>query len=416
MRRCRRLAAVGLVGLVALGAVACDDDGDTGAGPPRTATPAEPGGASTTPSSEAGSSVPAGTPDLEAVAIALTPVAAIDTPTALAVRTGDDALYVTEQAGRVLAVRDGEVDPEPVLDLSDQVTAGGEQGLLGLAFSTDGDRLYVHYSNVDGDTRVDEYEMGGRAADASSRRALLAVDQPQANHNGGQLSFGPDGLLYLGLGDGGGGGDTGPGHAPGGNGQSLDTLLGKILRIDPRPAGGDAYTVPADNPFADGGGRPEIYAYGLRNPWRFSFDRETGDLWIGDVGQNAWEEIDHVPAGEGAGANFGWPRLEGSQPFDGEAPAGAIGPVFEYPNPDQGCSVTGGYVYRGSAIPELVGAYVFADYCTAELRALVVADGELATEASLGVTSATVASFGEDDDGELYVLSQEAGLLRIDPA
>jgi glucose/arabinose dehydrogenase len=305
-----------------------------------------------------------------------------------------------------------------VLDLTGQVTGGSEQGLLGIEFSPDGTLLYAHYTNVDGDTRVDEYAMTDGTADAASRRELLAVEQPQANHNGGQLAFGPDGLLYIGLGDGGGGGDTGDGHAPGGNGQSLDTLLGKILRIDPRPSGGDPYTIPADNPFAGGGGRPEIWAYGLRNPWRFSFDRETDDLWIGDVGQNAWEEVDYSPAGAGAGAgaNYGWARLEGAHPFSGDAPPDAVAPIFEYPNPDQGCSVTGGFVYRGARIPDLQGAYVFADYCQGDLRALRQEDGQLVVERSLGVNAANVASFGQDRDGELYVLSQGNGLLRIDPA
>jgi len=343
-------------------------------------------------------------------------VADVEDPTAMAVREGDTALYVAEQAGRIVAVRDGVLDATPVLDLSGQVRAGGERGLLGIAFSPDGASLYAHYTNLDGDTRVDEYTMTAGVADPASRRELLALEQPQANHNGGQLAFGPDDLLYIGLGDGGGGGDTGDGHAPGGNGQSLDTLLGKILRIDPRPSGSDPYTIPADNPFAGGGGRPEIWAYGLRNPWRFSFDRETDDLWIGDVGQNAWEEIDYSPVGAAAGANYGWARLEGTQPFNGEAPPDAVAPIFEYANPDQGCSVTGGFVYRGARIPDLQGAYVFADYCQGDLRALRQENGQLVVERALDVNAANVAAFGQDQDGELYVLSQGDGVLRIDPA
>ena len=388
---------------------ACDDSSgnDEGSQPetrPATTAPANSGPPSTVAA------------DLNAAAVTLTPVADVEDPTAMAVREGDTALYVAEQAGRIVAVRDGVLDATPVLDLSGQVRAGGERGLLGIAFSPDGASLYAHYTNLDGDTRVDEYTMTAGVADPASRRELLALEQPQANHNGGQLAFGPDDLLYIGLGDGGGGGDTGDGHAPGGNGQSLDTLLGKILRIDPRPSGSDPYTIPADNPFAGGGGRPEIWAYGLRNPWRFSFDRETDDLWIGDVGQNAREEIDYSPVGAATGANYGWARLEGTQPFNGEAPPDAVAPIFEYANPDQGCSVTGGFVYRGARIPDLQGAYVFADYCQGDLRALRQENGQVVVERALDVNAANVAAFGQDQDGELYVLSQGDGVLRIDPA
>ncbi|MCZ7525056.1 MAG: PQQ-dependent sugar dehydrogenase [Acidimicrobiia bacterium] len=220
-------------------------------------------------------------------------------------------------------------------------------------------------------------------------------------------------MLYLGLGDGGGAGDEGRGHAPGGNGQSLGTLLGKILRLDPRAAGSGPYAVPADNPFVGvEGARPEIWVYGLRNPWRFSFDRATGDLWIGDVGQNRWEEIDLIPAGAAAGANLGWNLLEGTHEFRGAPPPGAVPPVFEYPH-SEGCSVTGGYVYRGPRIPQLAGAYLFTDYCDGTIRALRVEDGVL-VEADLGVATRGPTSFGEDRTGELYVLSAE-GVLRIDP-
>jgi glucose/arabinose dehydrogenase len=405
----RRTPVVLLV-VLTLAAAACDGDGDGGDEGSRPET--QP--ATTAPDTTATPTTTVG--DLSAAAVTLTPVAEVEAPTAMAVREGDTALYVAEQGGRIVAVRDGVLDPQAVLDLTGQVSGGVEQGLLGIEFSPDGTMLYAHYTNTDGDTRVDEYAMTDGTADPASRRELLAVDQPQPNHNGGQLAFGPDGLLYIGLGDGGGGGDTGDGHAPGGNGQSLDTLLGKILRIDPRPSDGDPYTIPADNPFAGGGGRPEIWAYGLRNPWRFSFDRETADLWIGDVGQNAWEEVDYTPAGEGGGANYGWARLEGTHPFNGEAPPDAVAPIFEYPNPDQGCSVTGGFVYRGARIPDLRGAYVFADYCEGDLRALRQENGQVVVERFLDASAANVAAFGQDHDGELYVLSQGDGLLRIDPA
>jgi len=406
-RACLLLSA--LVALVA----ACDGNGDdsseTRAQPATTTAPAT----TTPPTTAAPSTAPA---DLGAAAVTLTPVAQVESPTAMAVRDRDPALYVAEQVGRVVAVRDGALDSTPVLDLTDRVGSGGERGLLGIAFSPDATKLYAHYTDTNGDTRLDEYAMTDGTADPGSRRELLALEQPQANHNGGQLAFGPDDLLYLGLGDGGAAADEGSGHAAGGNGQSLDTLLGKILRIDPNPSGDRPYSIPSDNPFADGGGRPEIWAYGLRNPWRFSFDRETGDLWIGDVGQNAWEEVDYMPAGEGAGANYGWARYEGNHPFSGEEIPDTVPALFEYPNPDQGCAVTGGFVYRGTRIPDLVGAYVFADYCEGQLRALRQENGQVAVERFLDVSATNVAAFGEDEEGELYVLSQGDGLLRIDPA
>ena len=402
MRSSRRprtpfVALLALLVLVALAAAACSDDGGSG-------------------SSSRGSSSKGGSGKLASAKVKLTPIARVEAPTAFATRQGDRAFYITEQVGRVRAVRDGNLDAQPVLDLTDRVGSGGERGLLGLTFSADGSKLYVHYTNKDGDTRVDEYAMSGNAADAGSRREILAVDQPQANHNGGQLSFGPDRMLYLGLGDGGGAGDQGSGHAEGGNGQSLDTLLGKILRIDPRASGGREYTIPPDNPFANGGGLPEIWAYGLRNPWRFSWDGETNDLWIADVGQNQWEEVDFVAGGRAAGLNFGWNRLEGTHQFSGQAPANAVPPIYEYSHDGGGCSVSGGYVYRGAKIPDLRGAYVFSDYCDSALRAITQKGGELADQRDLGAKSNQVAAFGQDQDGELYVLSQGDGLQRLDPA
>ena len=255
--------------------------------------------------------------------------------------------------------------------------------------------------------------------DAASRRQVLTQSQPQSNHNGGELTFGPDGLLYLGLGDGGGAGDSGGGHAPGGNGQSLGTLLGKILRIDPTPSGNRGYTVPPDNPFVGrAGARPEIWSYGLRNPWRFSFDQATGDIWIGDVGQNAWEEVDMQAqsAGGGKGVNFGWNVFEGTHAYrDGDAP-GAVPPVFEYSHDGGNCSVTGGYVYRGEKIPAMQGVYLFADYCAGDLRALVASGGKVVQERILPVSSPAISSFGQDAAGELYVLSDDGNVYRVDPA
>ena len=353
---------------------------------------------------------------LGAANVKLTPVARLEDPTAFATRRGDGGLYVTEQVGRVRAVRDGQLAPEPVIDLTAEVQSGGEQGLLGLAFSADGTKLYVHYTNKSGDTRLDEYTMNRTTADAGSRRQLLSAPGLQPNHNGGQLSFGPDGKLYLALGDGGGAGDSGNGHAQGGNGQSLDTLLGKILRIDPTPSGGRQYTIPPDNPFAKGGGQPEVWAYGLRNPWKFSWDRETDDLWIADVGQNAWEEIDFVAGGRAAGVNFGWNRLEGTHSFAGDPPANAVPPIFEYPLSGGTCAAIGGYVYRGSKIPALTDAYLYSDFCESTIRALVQQGGRITEHRDLGIKGNSVTAFGEDQNGELYVLSKGDGLQRIDPA
>jgi glucose/arabinose dehydrogenase len=386
-------------------------------------------GSRTTTTSRATSSSTAGdtatttaAADLAAVNIKLTQlVDGLERPTAMAIRTGDATLYVTEKPGRIRAIRDNKLVADPVLDISSLVnSSGNEQGLLGLAFAPDGSKLYVHYSNRNGDTRVDEYAIDAAGAvNQSSRREVLAQAQPQSNHNGGELSFGPDGKLYLGLGDGGAAGDQGGGHASGGNGQSLSTWLGKILRIDPTPSGGNGYTVPADNPFVGtANARPEIWSYGLRNPWRFSWDTDTGDLWIGDVGQNAWEEVDLATktSGGGRGVNFGWNVWEGTHRYrDGDAP-GAVPPVFDYSHDGGNCAVTGGYVYRGSKIPALRGGYVFADYCAGALRAVVAQDGKTVQDRIFDVRAPAIASFGQDASGELYVISDEGTVSRVDPA
>ena len=294
-------------------------------------------------------------------------VAGLGGTTAMATRADDPALYVATQEGRVVALRSvGE--PVTVLDLTRQVRSGGEQGLLGITFSPDGSKFYAHYSGAAaGETVLDEYTVVNGRPDPSTRRQLLTVPQPQVNHNGGQLSFGPDGLLYLALGDGGGAGDRGSGHAPGGNGQSLNTLLGKILRLDPRPSNGSAYTVPPDNPFVGENARAEIYVYGLRNPWRFSFDRETGDLWIADVGQNAYEEVTRLPADSIAGANLGWNLFEGTHSYREGPDADIVMPILELSHAEGACSVTGGYVYRDENIPRLRCWYLYTDYCSGTL-------------------------------------------------
>ena len=364
----------------------------------------------TTPPPPSATSASAPPLSLAAVRIRLVEVAALQQPLALAVRSGDPALYVAQKTGKVIAIRDGIVDPIPVLDLTEQVSLGGEQGLLGLAFSPDGREAYVNFTDTNGDTHVTAYAVREGRADTASRRDLLFVDQPYSNHNGGNLAFGPDGYLYIGLGDGGSGGD------PHGNGQSLSTLLGKMLRIDPTPSRDRPYRIPVDNPFVGhADARPEIWAYGLRNPWRYSFDRLTGDLWIGDVGQSAWEEVDLQPSDSAGGENYGWNRMEGDHSYGGASPpADAVGPVYEYSH-DHGCVVTGGYVYRGKAIPDLVGAYVFADFCAGAIEAIQMEGGRVIDHRTLGPVVPSLSSFGEDSDGELYAMSLDGGLYRLAP-
>lgn len=323
----------------------------------------------------------------------------------MAVRPDDPSLYVAQKTGQVVAIRDGQPARDLVLDLSGEVSQGGEQGLLGLAFSPDGAFLYVNYTDLSGHTHVDEFAVDGSGAELASRREVLFVEQPYSNHNGGHLAFGPDGHLYIGLGDGGSAGD------PEDRAQSLETLLGKMLRIAPRAGDGQPYGVPEDNPFVERDARPEIWSYGLRNPWRYSFDRESGDLWIGDVGQDNREEIDLQPAPSNGGENYGWDGYEGRLPYEEPLPEGAVPPVYDYGR-DLGASVVGGYVYRGAAIPDLRGAYVFGDFYHAPLRALVPA-GRRVRHIELGVQVDNLASFGEDAAGELYVLSLAGPVYRL---
>ncbi|MBM3661020.1 MAG: PQQ-dependent sugar dehydrogenase [Actinobacteria bacterium] len=355
-------------------------------------------------------------PAAAAPAVALEPVSDLTGPTAMAIRAGDPAAYVALQKGTVVALT-ADAAPRTVLDVSALTRARGEQGLLGLAFSPNGTKLYVHYSGAAaGETVLEEYAFTGGVADPATRRVVLTVPQPQPNHNGGQLAFGPDGHLYLGLGDGGGRDDAGSGHAPGGNGQSLQTLLGKVLRIDPSPSGGMAYTVPDDNPYADGGGRPEIYVSGLRNPWRFSFDRKTGDLWIADVGQDKWEEVTRLAPDAAAGANLGWNRYDGAERYLGDSVLGTVMPQIVTSHADGNCSITGGYLYRGSAIPSLRGWYVYTDFCNGSVKAAKVRKDGTVRERDLGLALPTVSSFGQDADGELYLLSLQRGVVKLVPA
>ncbi|MFE7890397.1 PQQ-dependent sugar dehydrogenase [Streptomyces sp. NPDC057412] len=344
----------------------------------------------------------------QAAGITLTNVATAKNPTAGAAGPGG-SLWIAERAGTVRVLGDQGLG-RPVLDISAETTTDGERGLLGIAFDRRYAHFYISYTNLEGTSTVDEFAVRGGKIQPQTRRTVLTQAQPYANHNGGDLKFGPDGYLYIALGDGGSGGD------PHGNGQNLGTLLGKLLRIDPR--GGTPYAIPADNPFVNTpGARGEIWSYGLRNPWRFSFDAGTGDLLIGDVGQNDWEEIDRAPASSKGGENYGWGQMEGTHPFrGGTEPANHVPPVHEYDRGNFGCSVTGGYVYRGRAIPALKGQYVFSDYCDGTIRSLRLKNGKVTAVNDLGVNGGEVISFAQGGRGELYVFAIGGSVLRVDPA
>jgi glucose/arabinose dehydrogenase len=325
---------------------------------------------------------------------------------------GSGRLFIVEQGGVVRVARNGRVGAEPFLDLSGRTEGQGEQGLLGLAFHPryeQNGRLFVNYTDNAGDTVVAEYRTSAQnenRALASSEQVLLHIDQPFPNHNGGHVVFGPDGYLYIGMGDGGSAGD------PMGNGQRLDTLLGKILRIDVDARAGDGYAVPADNPFVeDAQARPEIWALGLRNPWRFSFDTETGTLWTGDVGQSELEEIDRVAA-DRAGLNYGWNTMEGTSCFTSETcnESRFVAPIAVYSH-EQGCSVTGGFVYRGRDFPSLLGGYVFGDYCSGKIWAVDASGPQRQKPVELLDTDRLISSFGVDEEGELYVTDLEGGMV-----
>lgn len=398
--------------------------GCSGPGPTTSSVSGSPGPPGATPGAPSGSPGPAvsvapgASFDPERVGLTLNPVVGgLSDPLAVThAGDGSGRLFVAEQGGRIRIVRDGTLVDEPLLDISERISAGGERGLLGLAFppdSTDA-RFFVNYTDPNGDTRISSFTVDPAnpdRADPASEVRLVSIGQPYGNHNGGALAFGPEGFLYIATGDGGSGGD------PHGNGQSLETLLGKILRIDVnQPVGNRAYAIPSDNPFAgQAGALPEIFVFGMRNPWRMSFDRATGDLWIGDVGQGAWEEIDVVRAGT-SGQNFGWNRMEGShcfRPAEGCEEPALVAPVTEYSR-DLGSTVIGGVVYRGSAQPALVGGYVFADYGSGNVW-LIDAATDGPTEPVLALESgATISSFGEDEAGEVFATDLASGeLLRV---
>jgi glucose/arabinose dehydrogenase len=401
-RQLRR--TVMLVTALALAAAACSQDGNPdGRGTPGASTPA-----SSVPATSAPPAEPPTQAELNRVTVELDEIARAQTPVALAVAEDNTTFYVGERAGLVRVIRDGQLDRRPVLDLTDQVVVEGEGGLLGVALGPDGRHLYVSFTDAEHAVRLIEVTIDEGQVDAASRREVLTIRQPSNRHKGGHLVFGPDGLLWFGVGDGSPGGD--PANAA----QSLGQLSGKLLRLDPTPSGAEAYTVPQTNPFVNrDGARPEIWAYGLRNPWRFSFDRATRDLWIGDVGQYVVEEIDVIGLRRSKGANFGWRRLEGSRRFSGSPPPRAVPPVHEYYHRDGRCAVIGGHVYRGSQIRGLQGAYVYGDVCDGRIRALAWARGKPVRHRDLGLRLPGLVSFAEDRDGELYALSLADGIYRL---
>lgn len=358
---------------------------------------------------------------LKDVEIALQRIAKLVDPVDAGPRTGSDSLYVATRPGKIYEV-DGTAPPRLVLDISRYVDTqkatkgtGGEAGLLGFTFSPDGRRLYATYtapwrkrSREAVIWTLVEYRMSGDAVLSSSRRRLMSVRKDKPHHNGGAVHFGPDGYLYTSIGDGTPFGDQLD------TGQDPSDLLGSILRIDPRPDDDEPYSIPGDNPFAVQGGAPEVWAYGMRNPWRFSFDRVTGDLWITDVGDHQMEEIDLLEAarGGGRGANLGWSLVEGTFLRGSGEPDDHTEPLHAYRRRRPFCAIIGGYVYRGTEIPSLRGAYVFSDYCEGTIRALAP-DGDDVTDRSLDVEVATPSSFAQDSNGELYVVSLQGDVFRI---
>ncbi|MBN1964445.1 MAG: PQQ-dependent sugar dehydrogenase [Anaerolineae bacterium] len=334
---------------------------------------------------------------------------------------GSGRVFVVEQTGKILVMQNDAVLQTPFLDVSDQISpdalGGGysERGLLGLAFHPDyaeNGQFFINYTDRQGSTVVARYAVSAddpNRADPASAVQILYVPQPYANHNGGDLAFGPDGYLYVAMGDGGSGGD------PQGNGQNLGTLLGTILRLDVNTS--ETYTIPPDNPFvSDPAARPEIWAWGLRNPWRFSFDRATGDLYVADVGQTQWEEVNFQPADSAGGENYGWNAYEGQHGYSG-APAASdvVPPILEYSHANGWCSITGGYVYRGENIPGLQGYYLYGDWCTGTIWT-AQRDEAGNWQASISLeTGRRISSFGEDEAGELYLVDHDGTILRFEP-
>ena len=394
----RGLAAVFLVAIALAACGSSDDDAPVAVTEPSTA------GRSTAPAADRAQS---------GGDLGLRRVGTFSEPVFVTAPPGDRSrLFVVEQGGTIRLKHNGRKLARPFLNIEGRVQAGGEQGLLSMAFAPDyrkSRRFYVYYTANGGDIHVVEFRgRGNRARKGSARTVLTQEHSEHGNHNGGQLQFGPDGYLYIGLGDGGGGGD--PFEA----GQDLSTHLGKILRINPR---GRPYRSPRSNPFRGReGARPAVYSYGLRNPWRFSFDRNTGDLVIADVGQNDYEEVDFVRRGRGRGANFGWDAFEGNHEYEGGDAPGHIRPVIEHSHDEDGfCSITGGYVLRNRSYGGLRGTYVYGDLCEGRVRGARLAPGRASGRRIFGATVSELSSFGEDARGRVYAASLSGPVYRLVP-
>jgi glucose/arabinose dehydrogenase len=344
--------------------------------------------------------------------VRLVRVGRFDSPVYVTAPPGDARrLFVVEQTGRIRVLVGGKRRSKPFLNLSRSITSGGERGLLSMAFAPDyakTGRFYVDFTDRHGDTRIQEFTRSKgdpNRADPASSRPILFIRQPYPNHNGGLVLFGPDGYLYVGMGDGGSAGD------PQNRAQNLDSLLGKLLRIDPRLG---AMLSPPSNPFVGRAGRDEIYAYGLRNPWRFSFDRKTSALYIGDVGQDTREEIDYAPRGGAAGRDYGWSCWEGKRRYDGSRRCpSAIPPVLDYGRGGGECSVTGGVVVRDRRLPALVGRYVYGDFCTGVLHSFRIVNGKATGDRRVGLRVPSLSSFGEDARGRVYAVSLNGPVYRL---
>jgi glucose/arabinose dehydrogenase len=336
---------------------------------------------------------------------------------------GTGRLFIVEQTGKIRVLKSGHLLSTPFLDISNLISTGGERGLLGLAFHPNykvNGLFFVDYTNTSGDTVIARYRASSTNRDVAvkaSARTIIQIGQPYANHNGGMITFGPDGYLYIGMGDGGGSGD------PGNRAQNLNSLLGKMLRINVNGSvGRRRYLIPTSNPYVGRTGLDQIWSSGLRNPWRFSFDRQTGDLWIGDVGQDRYEEIDRgkvssTSTSRGRGANYGWPQLEGSHcyiPATGCVRTGKVMPTIEYSHAD-GCAVIGGYVYRGAAIASLRGKYIFGDLCSGKIWTYPAGASPPVGRTLLMDTTLTISSFGQDQNGELYVVALGGSVYKLVP-
>ena len=380
-----------------------DGNADTGTPDDAADPPADPDDASNPPAA-------ADPPDLRRAEVSIELVVELESPIDAVVAPNGE-WWIAERGGQVVVVDPdtGEVG-DTLLDINGEIRTGGERGLLGLA--VDDQALYANFTDRAGNTHVEAFLLDAEGR-PGERVVLLTIEQPFSNHNGGALAIGPDGHLYVSVGDGGGADD------PLGAGQDPDTTLGKILRIDPTPSDPDRpYGVPADNPYADGGGVPEAFLIGVRNAWRISFDSATGDFWIADVGQNRWEEVTLLLGanGWGVGANLGWNLREGIEEFRGDRPEGNVDPVFVYGHTGdiRGCSITGGEVYRGEAIPDLVGAYVFGDYCTSDLWAISVASGDVVfVDLGIAMPGGELVDFSVDPDGELVAMSLSGAIVRL---